>query len=62
MESITEQINRWENEGRLVKNCKSCMEFYYLDKYPMNVFAPRHKASINCESGKKNHCTCDICF
>ena len=25
-------------------------------------FAPRHKASERCESGKRNHCSCDICF
>jgi hypothetical protein len=25
-------------------------------------FGPPHKASVNCESGKRNHCTCDTCF
>lgn len=23
---------------------------------------PPHDASARCESGKRNHCTCDICF
>ncbi len=23
---------------------------------------PRHKASIACESGRRNHCSCEICF
>jgi hypothetical protein len=26
------------------------------------AFAPRHDASPRCESGKRNHCSCDICF
>lgn len=25
-------------------------------------FGPHHFASSNCESGKRNHCTCDVCF
>jgi len=25
-------------------------------------FGPSHDASPRCESGKRNHCTCDTCF
>lgn len=25
-------------------------------------FLPPHDASERCESGKRNHCTCDVCF
>lgn len=25
-------------------------------------FGPPHTASRNCESGKRDHCTCDVCF
>lgn len=27
-----------------------------------NSFHPPHDASPNCESGKHNHCSCDMCF
>lgn len=27
-----------------------------------NDFHPPHDASLNCESGKHNHCSCDTCF
>lgn len=26
------------------------------------TFHPRHDASARCESGGRNHCTCDTCF
>lgn len=26
------------------------------------TFHPSHNASPRCESGKRNHCTCDTCF
>jgi hypothetical protein len=26
------------------------------------TFHPRHNASQYCESGRRNHCTCDTCF
>ena len=26
------------------------------------AFAPPHFASAHCESGKRNHCSCDRCF
>lgn len=27
-----------------------------------NARLPPHDASRNCESGKHNHCSCDLCF
>ena len=27
-----------------------------------NDFHPSHDPSSRCESGKRNHCTCDVCF
>jgi hypothetical protein len=26
------------------------------------LFQPNHDASPRCESGKRNHCTCDVCW
>lgn len=27
-----------------------------------NKHYPRHEASSGCESGKRNHCTCEVCW
>ena len=61
-ETREEMITRWEKQGRLDPNCTLCKEFYDYDGRPCSVFAPNHQPSINCESGKHPHCTCDICF
>lgn len=34
---------------------------YCISHYRTSI-SPNHYASLNCESGKHNHCTCDICF
>jgi hypothetical protein len=34
----------------------------YCDKQKEGGFFPPHDASVNCESGRHNHCTCDTCF
>lgn len=36
--------------------CKFC------DAHGDNDMMPSHDASPRCESGKRNHCTCDTCF
>lgn len=36
-------------------DCDYCIAHY-------KKFAPSHYASKFCESGGRNHCTCDICF
>ena len=41
---------------RLEKDCKYCNENAFE---PM---MPNHNASLRCESGRHNHCTCDTCF
>jgi hypothetical protein len=34
----------------------------YCDQHGDNQMMPPHQPSRNCESGKHNHCTCDVCF
>lgn len=65
-----EKIKQLEESGHLDSNCKMCIEIFY--HYYLNIwregefkpspFAPMHKASSRCQSGKNNHCTCDVCF
>lgn len=57
-----EMISLWEAKGWLDPNCPGCQEFYKSPGLPSDVFAPSHKASNECESGKRAHCTCDTCF
>jgi hypothetical protein len=38
--------------------CKFCDH----ERAQGNDFHPSHDASLRCESGKHNHCTCDVCF
>jgi len=40
---------------REVQACEFCAE---TEGQP----APRHFASERCESGRRNHCSCDVCF
>ncbi len=63
-QTIEERIKYLESIGELDSNCKMCQEIFYPQhrKGNFNVFAPRHKAMSHCESGKRNHCTCDSCF
>lgn len=37
-------------------------ECAYCDKWRHDPMMPSHSASERCESGKRNHCTCDTCF
>lgn len=61
-ETKEEQIARWEKEGWILPDCAGCKEFYTHPAGPISTFAPRHKASERCESGKRAHCTCAVCF
>ena len=50
-----------KNENEYTKNiiaigCQYCSDHINDD------MMPPHIASDKCESGKHNHCTCDICF
>lgn len=42
---------------RTIESCQSCIDYAArTDHFPW------HDASSGCESGKREHCTCDICF
>jgi hypothetical protein len=34
----------------------------FCDEHATDQMMPGHSASDLCESGQRNHCTCDICF
>ncbi len=55
-----------EEKGEINPNCKTCQSIYYPHlkdgKDIWSIFAPRHKPSNMCQSGKRPHCTCDTCF
>lgn len=44
--------------------CKTCDDEKGMrEAFPNRHSAyPSHDPSPNCESGKKPHCTCDVCF
>jgi hypothetical protein len=63
-EDIARYINFCEVRGDLDPECPTCQKVFYPvlragEGWP---FAPGHKASARCESGKRPHCTCDCCF
>ena len=39
-------------------DCKTCE----TEREKGNSFFPPHDASPRCESGKRPHCTCNVCF
>lgn len=55
-------IKLWERQGRLVPTCPSCREIYEFAGMPAMAWVPNHQPSDACESGKRSHCTCDMCF
>ncbi len=63
---IAEYIKHLEDNGFICPDCMTCTrEFYPEIKKGKNfsyIHAPSHKAKDRCESGKRNHCTCDTCF
>lgn len=65
-EDIKEQIRVLEEIGSIDPDCNYCHRIFYPQllegKRLFDIFAPRHKASNRCESGKHPHCTCDTCF
>ena len=34
----------------------------YCKQHKPGDMMPSHDASRHCESGKRSHCTCDVCF
>lgn len=63
---ILEYILQLEKEGRFDRFCKFCQEHFMpqlkIGRRLPDIYAPPHKPSTHCESGKKPHCTCDTCF
>ena len=66
-----EKIQQLEDRGDLDPTCKMCTKIFYpyyknewsdVRACKSTPFAPHHKASKYCLSGKNNHCTCDTCF
>lgn len=57
-------LTRLEAMGELDPTCAGCLERYSAPTRDaiFGVFAPRHKASNRCESGKYAHCSCSVCF
>jgi len=59
-------IKECEDKGWINSNCKMCLEVFYpklrAGAAISDIFAPSHKPSNRCESGKRLHCSCDICF
>lgn len=42
--------------------CLGCQDLYVDGPDGERSFGPRHEASPGCQSGRRNHCTCDSCF
>ena len=65
-QEILDYMRELERAEELDPSCKTCVEHFYpavrAGRNMYEVFAPRHKASPNCESGKHAHCSCDACF
>jgi len=57
-ETKEERIARLERDGHIVRGCVGCAMFFINP----DAMGPRHNASEDCESGKRNHCSCDRCF
>ena len=52
---IQQQI-RESNNHNYDPECNYCIAHY------RQSISPSHYASLGCESGGHNHCTCDVCF
>lgn len=54
-------IERMERAGTLHPDCPTCRKAYAYER-PCDYVMPSHTAKPGCESGRHNHCTCDVCF
>lgn len=63
-ETTEEYIKHLEGIGEIDPNCKTCQSVFYPAYRAgiTSIFAPRHRPSPRCKSGKQPHCTCDTCF
>lgn len=66
MTKVNDYLLSLVREGRIDKDCKMCQEIFIPrileGAHLTDIFAPRHKPSSRCQSGKHPHCTCDTCF
>lgn len=55
-----------EEKGLIDRDCPSCQRDFIprlkAGASFSDIFAPNHKASERCKSGRRPHCTCDTCF
>lgn len=56
------QVAVMTEHGSIDPDCATCQRTFLSAERPVNVMAPRHTASVRCQSGKRPHCTCDTCF
>jgi hypothetical protein len=54
--STTEPAVKDRKRIIMEEGCPTCAEL------ARGSFGPSHEPSPRCESGKRPHCTCDICF
>ncbi len=63
-----ERMIELEARGELDPTCATCVKVFYpyyretWEPGRYGPFAPSHKPSPRCRSGKYPHCTCDTCF
>jgi hypothetical protein len=58
-----ERLEDFYTRGILARDCPSCEEdAAYVLQYGSLPMGPRHEARERCESGKRPHCSCDLCF
>ena len=52
----TEGTRPYRSRYTKMEGCAGCLESL------TDPFFPAHFAAEGCESGKRNHCTCDVCW
>jgi hypothetical protein len=68
MIDVFKEINRIFDEAapklptRRHKALFGCCQYCDGERDRRNEFHPSHDASERCQSGKRRHCSCDICF
>lgn len=64
MDAIEQQGDDGPDEGNVARHDyrRPRGECAYCDEYGGEAMMPSHTPSPRCESGKRPHCTCDICF
>lgn len=50
------------NDNAVARYRRPLGECAYCDAHRDDSMMPPHTASQSCESGKRPHCTCDVCY